>query len=99
MRYDPRPLAMTATCLATLAFVGCERVQPKVVPPRPPAVTVSLPTTDDVRDFEEFPGRTEAVYSIEIRSRVTGYLVEVHFKDGDEVDKDAPLFDIDPRPF
>jgi RND family efflux transporter MFP subunit len=99
MTNDRRLAAVASTCLATLVFVGCERAQPKVAAPRPPVVTVSLPTTDEVTDYEEFTGRTDSIHSIEIRSRVTGYLLPVHFKDGDEVEKDAPLFDIDSGPY
>ena len=54
---------------------------------------------DEVVDFEDFTGRTDAIYSVEIRSRVTGYLEKVHFKDGDEVKEGAALFDIDDRPY
>lgn len=100
MRHDPRAVLLASFSLLALALAGCERPQPKVAPPRPPVVTVSLPSTEQVSDYEEFTGRTDAVNTIEIRSRVTGYLLEpVHFKDGDEVEKDALLFDIDPRPY
>ena len=98
MRHN-RLIVLALTCLATLAVVGCERAQPKPVAPRLPVVEVSLPRTDEVTDYEEFTGRTDAIYSIDIRARVTGYLLDVHFKDGDEVDKDAPLFDIDSSPY
>lgn len=102
MRHDRRTARFATFCLLATPFVltGCERPQPVVAPPRPPVVTVSLPTVEEVSDYEDFIGRTDAVYTIEIRSRVTGYLLEpVHFQDGDEVEKDTLLFDIDPRPY
>ena len=99
MRHDRRPIVLAITCLLTLAFVGCERPQPKLAPPRPPVVTVSLPILDDVSDFEEFTGRTDAVKSVEIRSRVTGYVSDVLFHDGDEVEAGTLLFKIDDRPY
>jgi RNA polymerase sigma factor (sigma-70 family) len=36
---------------------------------------------------------------VELRARVTGYLIKVHFKAGDTVKKDQLLFEIDPRPY
>jgi multidrug efflux system membrane fusion protein len=39
------------------------------------------------------------VYTVTIRSRVDGQLMEVHYKEGDMVQKDAPLIEIDPRPY
>lgn len=66
---------------------------------QPPEVLVSLPVTRSVTDYVDFPGRTEAVNSIEVRARVTGYLVKVHFQEGADVQKDDLLFEIDPRPY
>ena len=51
------------------------------------------------RDYVDFTGRTDAVESVDVRARVTGYLDKVAFKEGDEVKKDDLLFKIDPRPF
>jgi multidrug efflux system membrane fusion protein len=36
---------------------------------------------------------------VEIRARVQGFLQEIHFKDGDEVEKGTLLYEIDPRTF
>ena len=60
---------------------------------------VSNPSEDDVSEFEDFTGRTDAIFSVNVRARVTGYLDKVHFKDGDEVKEGTPLFDIDERPY
>src|SRR5262249_9348679 len=46
-----------------------------------------------------FTGRTEAVKTVEIRARVTGYLDRVFFEEGAEVALGDPLFEIDPRPY
>jgi multidrug efflux system membrane fusion protein len=64
-----------------------------------PTFTVSLPVQREVTDYVEYTGRTGAVQAEEIKARVTGYLVETPFKEGDEVKKDAVLFRIDPRPY
>ncbi len=83
------------------AGVGCARTQAEaqLAAPPPPEVLVSLPERREVTDFEDFPGRTEAVNSIEIRARVSGYLEKVHFKEGADVKKGDLLFEIDPRPY
>jgi membrane fusion protein, multidrug efflux system len=52
-----------------------------------------------VTDYEDFPGRTDAIYSVEVRSRVSGYLDRVYFQDGMNVNKGDVLCQIDQRPF
>lgn len=78
-------------------FAGCNRPQPAPVPSPDPVVFFERVKIDDVIDYEEFTGRTEAVQSVELRSRVTGYLDKVHFKDGETVAKGKLLFTIDDR--
>jgi RND family efflux transporter MFP subunit len=58
-----------------------------------------VPVTRTVTDYEDFPGRLEAVNSVEVRARVTGHLDKVHFKEGTDVKEGDLLFDIDPRVF
>jgi RND family efflux transporter MFP subunit len=67
--------------------------------PPPPQVQVSLPITRVVTEYEDFTGQTQALQTIEIRARATGYLTKVHFKEGALVKKGDPLFEIDPRPY
>jgi RND family efflux transporter MFP subunit len=62
-------------------------------------VKVSQPLTDTVEDFEDFTGRTDAIYSVTVNARVTGYLDKVNFVDGSEVKEGDLLFEIDPRPY
>jgi len=68
-------------------------------PQGPPPVVVAKPVVKDVIEYDEFTGRFEASESVEIRSRVTGYLESVDFKDGAIVKAGDPLFTIDPRPY
>jgi RND family efflux transporter MFP subunit len=68
-------------------------------PPAAPVVTVSHPIVRDVVEWDEYTGRFEPVEMVEVRARVTGYLQEVHFKDGQVVEAGDLLFTIDPRPF
>src|SRR5205085_1103586 len=68
-------------------------------PPEPPAVPVSRPVSREVTDFVDFTGRTDAVQAVDVRARVTGYLVQLPFKEGAEVKKGDLLFEVDPRPY
>ncbi len=88
--------------LALLIIVGlgataCHKAPP---PARPPAaVTVMQPVQREITEWDEYPGRLEAVNMVEVRARVSGYLESVHFQDGAEVKKGDLLFVIDPRPY
>jgi len=81
------------------ALGGCQGEQPPAAAPKPPLVRVSMPVTDTVEDFEDFTGRTDAIYSVTVNARVTGYLDKVNFVDGTEVNEGDLLFEIDPRPY
>jgi RND family efflux transporter MFP subunit len=73
----------------------------KKTPPAagPATVTVSQPLQKDVVDWDDFVGRFEAVDQVDVRPRVSGYLTEIGFKDGEVVKKGQTLFVIDPRPY
>lgn len=79
-------------------LTGCEET-PTEAASSALSVTVSTPLERETVDYEEFTGTTEAVESVEIRARVTGYLNKVWFTEGTEVKKGDRLFEIDPRPF
>ncbi|MBI3445966.1 MAG: efflux RND transporter periplasmic adaptor subunit [Magnetospirillum sp.] len=64
-----------------------------------PPVTVAAPVVRKVTDWAEYTGQFSAVDYVEIRARVSGYLTEVHFTDGQMVNKGDLLFTIDPRPY
>jgi RND family efflux transporter MFP subunit len=61
-------------------------------------VFVSQPVERQVTDYEEFTGTTVAAQSVDIRSRVSGDLQEVAFRDGEVVQKGQLLFVVDPKP-
>ena len=67
--------------------------------PKPPAVTVSHPLEKQVTEWDEYTGQFQAVDYVAIRARVSGYLTEIHFTDGQWVKQGDLLFVIDPRPF
>jgi RND family efflux transporter MFP subunit len=66
---------------------------------KPVDVVVTTPVKDRVTDFQDFTGRLEALKTVEIRAHVSGYVMEVPFKEGDLVQQDDLLFQIDQRPF
>src|SRR5690348_54598 len=88
------PLLLLVTALA-----GCGQAQQQTAAPPPPTVTVARPVQRTVIDQDEYVGRFVAVDSVEVRSRVSGYLSEIHFTDGQTVKKGDLLFVIDHRPF
>lgn len=92
---------LTALCflLTVLGSTGCRRNAALESPDLRQVVSVSLPVVRSVSDYVDFNGRTEAVESVDIRARVTGYLDKFSFQEGIEVKKGDLLFQIDPRPF
>src|SRR5438445_3045402 len=90
-------LALLLSC-PVIAGCGPLPAQPSSAPPAAEGL-VSLPVIRAVTDYVDFPGRIEAVNSIEVRARVTGYLEKVHFQEGADVKQGDLLFEIDPRPY
>lgn len=94
-----RSVGLTAVAICLGFVAGCKNDVPAAAPTPPPEVTVSRPTEREVTDFLDFTGRTESPQFVEIRARVAGQLQKINFQDGQEIKKDEPLFEIDPRPF
>jgi RND family efflux transporter MFP subunit len=94
-------LALGLGLVALAALAGCAQHH-EAGGGEKPLLKVSKVVVRKVTNTEEFTGRTEAVETVEIRARATGYLLEVNFKAGDEItklDKDGKptvLFKIDP---
>ncbi|MFA9443391.1 MAG: efflux RND transporter periplasmic adaptor subunit [Hyphomicrobium sp.] len=68
-------------------------------PPPAPELTVSQPIARDVIEWDEYLGRFDAVEEVKMQARVSGYLTNVNFTDGQNVNVGDLLFTIDPRPF
>lgn len=102
-----RKLLRTAAFLLVLAVGGGFLARGLLYPPKPgvafamapPAVTVSAPLRHRMATWTSFTGQFSAVDRVEIRAQVSGYLTEIHFKDGQLVKKGDLLFVIDPRPY
>ncbi|MGE0384072.1 MAG: efflux RND transporter periplasmic adaptor subunit [Gammaproteobacteria bacterium] len=86
--------------LPALALLcACTGAGDALPPAPPPDVSVAQVLAREVAETEEFTGRTDAVDTVEIRSRVRGVVEKVAFQAGATVQAGAPLFTIDPRPF
>ena len=89
--------------LIVMACAACDK-EDKAAPtasPAPPAMPVSVAEVvqKEIKEWDEFTGKLEAVDHVEIRPRVSGAIDKIHFKEGVEVKAGDPLFQIDPRPF
>ncbi|WP_129641620.1 efflux RND transporter periplasmic adaptor subunit [Peristeroidobacter agariperforans] len=92
-------LPALAAAVLTLLLQGCSsEAQTQAAAPLP-QVSVAAALERDVQEWDEFTGRLEAVESVEIRPRVTGYIESVNFTEGSIVKKGDLLFVIDPRPY
>jgi RND family efflux transporter MFP subunit len=101
-----RGLRIAAVLLPTLAasavlltLQGCRSEATNAAQVAAPEVSVAAALERDVTEWDEFTGRLEAVESVEIRPRVTGYIESVNFSEGSIVRKGDLLFVIDPRPY
>jgi len=88
------PLAL----VAGIAFGRPGGTEANAAPP-PVTVTAAQPLMRQVAEWDDYSGRFEASRSVEVRPRVSGAIVGVHFKDGSYVRQGQLLFTIDPRPF
>src|SRR4051812_28251730 len=80
-----------------LTAAGCKK---ESAPPQGPLpVNVVTVIEKEVNEWDEFTGRLEAVESVEIRPRVSGYITEVHIEAGAVIKKGDLLYVIDPRPY
>jgi membrane fusion protein (multidrug efflux system) len=85
--------------MGLLLIAACGRQEgPAPPPPAPPAVVVSPVPAATVPLYREYVARTEARETVEIRSRVDGYLEKVLFTEGSRVKAGQLIFVIDQRP-
>jgi len=98
-----RAMLALGALLIAVSLSACDRPQaqskssPAAAPP--PGVTTSQPVVSEIVEWDEYTGRFEAVASVEVRARVSGYVDKIAFVDGQPVKKGDLLFVIDPRPF
>jgi RND family efflux transporter MFP subunit len=87
--------ALLAVLLAALC--GCGKGANQAPPP--PEVIVAPVLNQRITDWDEYTGRFEAIDMVEVRPRVSGYIDQVLFREGQAVKKGETLVIIDPRPY
>jgi len=96
--FRPKGLALgAASALALAVLAGCSGQAAEQAPP--PQVGVAEVPVREVSQWDEFSGRIEAVESVELRPRVSGYIEQVNYREGQEVKKGDVLFTIDARSY
>lgn len=83
----------------TVLMVGCGPKTSGPVEAPPIKLPVATVLSKRIVEWDEYIGRFEAIQSVDVKSRVTGYLQSIHFVEGDLVNKGDLLFVIDPRPY
>jgi RND family efflux transporter MFP subunit len=83
---------------AAIFLSGCDEKN-DYVPPPPPKVNVSLPLEQTVTPYLNATGNTVAANSTTLIARVAGFIQEIDYKDGDEVQAGQRLFLIEPQPY
>ncbi len=92
---------LTALGAMMLSFllVGCDDSVAQNVAPPAPAVSAAKVLVKSISQWDSFNGRIEAVESVQLRPRVSGYIDKVNYTDGQEVKKGQVLFTIDDRTY
>jgi RND family efflux transporter MFP subunit len=90
--------SLAAAAAVSLLLSGCSGEGESAPAPPAPQVTVATPLVQTVVDWDDYVGRFEAVQSVEVKPRVTGYLQGVNFRDGQFVRAGQTLFTVDARP-
>jgi multidrug efflux system membrane fusion protein len=97
-------LTAVSAALTCILVSGCSP-EKSAAASGPAAASKSIPVVAihpkliTVTNLDEYPGHIEAVESVEVRPRVSGYIDSVHFTDGAEVKKGDLLFVIDSKPY
>jgi multidrug efflux system membrane fusion protein len=91
-----------AVAVVLFMYFGAEiRANERKAPKGPPAIPVTVePVLQQLVPFRiQAIGNVEAYSTVSVKARVDGQIVEVGFKEGEEVRKGQVLFKIDPRPY
>ncbi|WP_413515290.1 efflux RND transporter periplasmic adaptor subunit [Serratia proteamaculans] len=92
-------LRLSAVALLTMLLAGCDNSVAQNAAPPPPAVSTADVVIKPISQWDAFNGRIEAVQSVQLRPRVSGYIDKVNYTEGDEVKKGQVLFTIDDRTY
>lgn len=95
-----RPAFTSFAGLAAMAVLAaCSAQAKQEVAPPPAQVTITSVAFKELRQWDDFTGRLEAIDTVDIRPRVSGFIDGARFEEGARVRKGQVLFQIDPRPY
>ena len=94
-----RTLTYVLAGLSILLAAGCGVGEAGDPAPPPPAVEVAEVLVEPATLWDDVTGRVAAPETVEVRPRVSGYIDEVSFTEGELVEQGKVLFTIDPRPY
>jgi multidrug efflux system membrane fusion protein len=95
-----RPVFTSFAGLAAMAVLAaCSAQAKQEVAPPPAQVTITSVAFKELRQWDDFTGRLEAIDTVDIRPRVSGFIDGARFEEGARVRKGQVLFQIDPRPY
>ena len=99
-RVPSRHFLFVCMCMTAfvIPFAGCKSA-PDKKPSSPAAVEFAAVEPRLIRLSDEFNGRVASINSVDVRARVTGYVDNVAYREGDSVKRGDLLFVIDPRPY
>jgi RND family efflux transporter MFP subunit len=92
------PIMAAITIALASLLAGCGQGQKQAAPP-PPKVTVAKPAQRTIVDQDEYVGRFVPIDVVDVRARVSGYLDQIDFTDGQIAKQGDLLFTIDKRPY
>lgn len=85
--------------VVTALLVGCRGDDPAPSGRQRPQVPVARPLVQPTVQWDSYTGRLEAIEYVEVQAKVSGYLRELLFSEGELVEQGDLLLVIDPRPF
>ncbi|MGI1559239.1 efflux RND transporter periplasmic adaptor subunit [Klebsiella michiganensis] len=92
-------LTVPGVMLLSALLVGCDEGVAQNAAPQAPVVSAADVVVKSISQWDSFNGRIEAVESVQLRPRVSGYIDKVNYADGEEVKKGEVLFTIDDRTY
>src|SRR4051812_17046868 len=76
-----RYFVYSMSLIAAVGIAGCDKAPPPKAG-KNPRVVVTKPVIATVMDYQDFTGRLDAVKTVEIRARASGYVTEAPFQEG-----------------
>lgn len=87
------------SAVIAMLLASCDNSTAQNAAPQAPAVSAADVVVKSISQWDSFNGRIEAVESVQLRPRVSGYIEKVNYTDGQEVKKGEVLFTIDDRTY